>query len=256
VVNSFAHGLPRAAVLAAWLRSWRSGLASYDEVLDSVTDPAVEETVDGLPGSVHPCSMREAVTTFAKLDPTAIRLALPAPGDPRGLPGPGPFTAAALLAGEGILCGESGLVPETTSRTSGSGDTWQIVTWHAHPVPALPSDPLTIAEAEHDLLIALRDSADALQRLDVARWRPELASALAGVRSPDHDEALPPGYAPRAHRLVVKAATVARILDVASQDAPGGAVTAWEATERDALLRPLGTAARRALMTAINAPLR
>ena len=36
--------------------------------------------------------LREAVRALSKLHPDEIRLVLPAPGDPRGLPGPGPFT--------------------------------------------------------------------------------------------------------------------------------------------------------------------
>jgi hypothetical protein len=245
----------RSAVLAAWMRSWRAGHVSYDEVLDEVRGGDAEHLL----GSV---SLATGLAAFSRLSPDEIWLVLPSPGDPRGLPGPGPFTDAALLAGEGVLCGSTGLVPQATRHTSGSGDEWSTVTWHATPVTG-PDLPLTlarrgaptVAEADHDLLMALRDATDVLRRLDVARWRPELAAALTGLRRDAEDPALPPGYDQRCTRLASRASTVSRILALAVGDAPGGAVTAFEASERDAALRPLAIAARRAHAAAINAPL-
>jgi hypothetical protein len=249
-------GLPRSALLAAWLRAWRAGLASYDELIDQVSDPALDETFADLPGAVAPVPLRSAVTAFTHVPADQIRVVLPAAGDPRGLPGPGPFTAAALAAREAVICGGSGLVPGTEWRASGSGDQWQVLTWRCHPAGPAAPDPLTLPEAEHDLLTALRESADALARLDIARWRPELAGALTSLRQSDASSELPPGFDPRCHRVLAKAVTVGRILALAAGDAPGGAITAWEAAERDTVLRPLATAARRALVSAVNAPLR
>jgi hypothetical protein len=261
---------PRSATLAAWARAWRAGFVSYDEVLDAVRGDDAEHLVDGVPPAVGPASLADGLAAFSRLGPDEIWLVLPSPGDPRGLPGPGPFGDAALAAGEGVLCGQLGLVPEVTVHTSGSGDTWRTVVWRAAPPvrpgpldPARP-DPLTlarraaptVAEAEHDLLMALREATDVLARLDVARWRPELAGALTGLRRDADEPDLPPGYDARCGRLLGRARTVARILELAAGDAPGGAVTAHEAAERDIALRPLATAARRAHAAAVNAPLR
>jgi len=256
----------RSAVLAAWMRSWRAGFVSYDEVLDEVRGADAEHLVDR---TVHAVSLAEGLAAYSRLDPDDIWLVLPSPGDPRGLPGPGPFTDAALAAGEGVLCGTGGLVPDITMHTSGSGDMWTTVTWRPTPLarsnaPVVGADPRaiarrgapTVAEADHDLLMALREATDVLQRLDVARWRPELAAALGGLRRDAEDPALPPGYDTRCARLAGRATTVTRILALATIDAPGGAVTAFEAAERDTALRPLATAARRAHAAAINAPLR
>ena len=66
--------------------------------------------------------LRDALPALAKLSPDEIRLVLPAPGDPRGLPGPGDFAGAALLAGEAVVAGGLGLIPEVRTHTSGSGD--------------------------------------------------------------------------------------------------------------------------------------
>jgi hypothetical protein len=192
------------------------------------------------------------------VDPGTVRLVVPVAGDPRGLPGPGAFSTAALASGEGAVCGGTGLVPTVERRVSGSGDVWHTVLWHAHPLPGtpVPAEAISVAEAEHDLLDALRTSTDALRDLDVARWRPELAEALAGLRRNGATADLPPGYDDRAHRLLHRAELVARIVSLAGEDAPGAAVNAYEASARDAALRPLATAARRARTAAHNAPLR
>jgi len=266
---------PRSATLAAWMRSWRAGLVSYDDVLDEVRGDDAEHLVDSAdpdPLSGEPVDLRAGLAAFSRLDPDEIWLVLPSPGDPRGLPGPGPFTDAALLAGEGVLCATVGLVPEIATTKSGSGDVWHNVTWRRAAV-AKPADPLaalhvvdplvrarggapSVPEADHDLVLALQETTDQLRRLDVARWRPELATALGSLRGTAASTVLPPGYDERCGRLLTRATTVARIVAIASTDAPGAAVTAYEASERDAALRPLATAARRAHTAAINAPLR
>jgi len=256
---------PRSAILAAWARSWRAGHVSYDEVVDEVRGRDAEHLVDGVPATLTAVDLSEGLRAFSALRPDEIRLVLPAPGDPRGLPGRGPFTDAALGAGEGVVCGDAGVVPAVDARFSGSGDVWHVITWRLLPLaPELPDvladrpapDPLTVAEAEHDLVVALREATDALRRLDVARWRPELGAALTDLRRGTAPTDLPPGYDPRCERLLARAGTVAGILTLAASDAPGASITAFEAGERDIALRPLATAARRAQLAAINAPLR
>jgi hypothetical protein len=95
----------------------------------------------------------------------------------------------------------------------------------------------------------------ALTKLDVAQWRPELAGALAALRRPDNSTDLPPGYDARARRLYARASVLDRVLALAELSAPGGAVNGYEAQQRDAALRPLTSACRRALVAACNAPM-
>ena len=81
----YAPGAP------AWCRSTRSPTRS----------PATRSTSSPTPPAPGPtCRCGDALPALAKLSPDEIRLVLPAPGDPRGLPGPGDFAGAALLAGE------------------------------------------------------------------------------------------------------------------------------------------------------------
>ena len=164
---------------------------------------------------------------------------LPAPGDPRGLPGPGDFTGAALLAGEAVVAGGLGLIPEVRTHTSGSGDDLRDGAVAGLPAAGRragrPRSRLPgAAEAEAELAAALAETTAALTRLDVAQWRPELAGALAALRRPDGATDLPPGFDPRARRLFARAARAR----------PGArAGRARRAGRRDQQLR--GPAARR-----------
>jgi hypothetical protein len=252
----------RSARFVSWVRAWRAGLVPYDEVAGEIAGDEEHLATDA-PGTWTDVPLPEAVAVLSKLHPDEVRLVLPVPGDPRGLPGPGHFTGAALLTGEGVIAGSLGLVPEVRTHTSGSGDTFETVLWRFFPLPERVNgsgagrhhDEPSAAEAEADLSAALVTATTALTKLDVAQWRPELAGALAALRRPDNGTDLPPGYDARARRLYARASVLDRVLALAELSAPGGAVNGYEAQQRDAALRPLMTACRRALVAACNAPM-
>ncbi|MGW0434942.1 hypothetical protein ACWDV4_20680 [Micromonospora sp. NPDC003197] len=248
----------RSSRFVAWVRAWRAGLVPYDEVADEVAGDE-EHLVADAPGTWTDVPLREALPALSKLCPDEIRLVLPAPGDPRGLPGPGPFAGAALEAGEAVVARGLGLIPEVRNHTSGSGVSFETVLWRVYPLPenapAASANQPGAAEAEAALAVALAEATAALTRLDVAQWRPELAGALAALRRPDSGTDLPPGFDPRARRLFARASVLDQVLALAEHAAPGGAVNNYEAQQRDAALRPLTTACRQALAAACNAPL-
>ncbi|WP_203901010.1 hypothetical protein [Virgisporangium aliadipatigenens] len=246
----------RSARFVSWVRAWRAGLVPYDDVADEIA-AGEEHLAADVPGTWTDVPLTGALAVLSKLHPDDVRLVLPAPGDPRGLPGPGPFSGAALAAGEGVVAGEHGLVPEVRTHTSGSGDTWETVLWRVFPLPAArrPPEFVSAAEAEAELSTALMSATTTLTKLDVAQWRPELAGALAAIRKPDNTAELPPGYDPRSRRLYARASVLDRVLALAELSAPGGAVNGYEAQQRDAALRPLTAACRRALVAACNAPM-
>jgi hypothetical protein len=264
----------RSTRFVAWVRAWRAGLVPYDELADQIAGDE-EHLVADAPGTWTDVPLGAALSALSRLHPDEIRLVLPAPGDPRGLPGPGAFTSAALLAGEGVVAGDLGVVPEVRSHTSGSGDTFETVLWQVFALAPQAAGPGSgsgngrglilprgrglgepeAAEAEADLSTALAEATAALTRLDVAQWRPELAGALAALRRPGNGTDLPPGFDPRARRLYARASVLDQVLALAETATPGGAVNGYEAQQRDAALRPLTTACRRALVAACNAPL-
>jgi hypothetical protein len=246
----------RSTRFVTWVRSWRAGLVPYDEVAAEIAEDEEHLAADA-PGTWTEVPLGEILSMFAKLHPDEVRVVLPVPGDPRGLPGPGAFSGAALVAEEAVIAGNYGLVPEVRRHTSGSGDVFETVLWRVYELPAArPADTGPgAAEAEGDLNAALAEATAQLARLDVARWRPELAGALATLRRPDFAGDLPPGYDARARRLYARATVLDGVLTLAGQSAPGGAITGYEAQRRDEALRPLTTACRRAMAAACNAPL-
>jgi hypothetical protein len=254
--RTLTAGTRRSVRFVAWARAWRAGTVSYDDVADE-TEAGEEHLVSDAPGTWTDIPLRQAIGSLSKLPPDAIRLVLPVPGDPRGLPGPGEFTAAALDAGEGVIAGDLGLVPQVRTHTSGSGDTFAIVVWQVYPLSGTPDAAAgpDAAEAEADLSMAVADTTSTFTRLDIAAWRPELAGALADLRRPDNATVLPPGFSPRARRLFARASVLDRVLALAAEAAPGGAVNGFEARQREEALRPLTTACRRALVAACNSPL-
>jgi hypothetical protein len=255
----------RSATLAAWARAWRAGLVSFDEVLDELDaiGPGQEHLVRWSDGPEVP--LATALTSFSRVGPEEVRVVLPAAGDPRGLPGPGPFSSTALVVGEGVILGACGLVPEAPpapGRQNGvpldPADRWDGTRWLAYPLPETPVPPeaLSLAEADHDLTMALTEAIGALRTLDVARLPPGLARGLAALRGESAaGPTLPAGYGARARRLSARASTIAGVLALAAADPPGGAVNAHETAARDAALRPLATAVRRARSASVNAPL-
>lgn len=249
----------RSAWFVAWARAWRAGFIPYDDVVDEIAATEDHLVADVDAGVEVP--LREGLARLSALHPDDIRLVLPAAGDPAGLPGPGtPFTGQALVAGEGVVAGELGLVPAVRTHISGSGDEFRTVVWRCYPLPHPPPAPRpdlppSPAEAEAELTAALAQATAQLANLDIAQWRPELAGALAALRRHDDAGELPPVFNPRARRLYARASLLDRVLALADRAAPGGAVNAFEAQQRDAALRPLTTACRRALVAACNASL-
>ena len=241
----------RSGVLAAWTSAWLAGEVAYDDVVARVTGDDEPHRVTGLPGVGGETPLGWALPVLRRRSLEGVRAVLPVAGDPRGLPGPGPFTTAALAAGEAVVGRGLGLVPRITEHGSVADRTCTVL-WTAYEVVEPAPDPLTVPEAEHDLTAATRDAASALAALDVASWRPEVADELARMRRGVTPE-LPPGHDGRAVRLLASADRLAAVLDLARADAPGGAVTGAEARARDDALRPLAAAVRRARQAAYNA---
>lgn len=251
---------PRSALLAAWGNAWLAGDASLPELLARVTSYDDGHLVTGL--AADDLELEQAAARLRAAGATRLRVVLPAPGDAVGLPGPGPFTAAALTASEGVLAlrpdgSGTGLVPTLVSHGSPFDGTVTTVMWTAYDVEVAGPDPGPyLHDAEHDLRVGVVECATALRDLDVARWRPDIAGALQDLRKQaragiDEDE-LPNGYPQRARQLLVRARQLAGVLQLAAQDL-GGAVDTREVAGREQALRELARVVRRAHVAAYNA---
>ena len=251
---------PRSALLAAWGTAFLAGEASLPELQARVTALDDDAVVTGLAADDLPVD--RALARLRAAGVRRLRLVLPAPGDVLGLPGPGPFTRAALDASEGVLALRedgtgTGLVPSVTAHGSPFDGTVTTVRWTAHDVEVPGPDPGPfLHDAEHDLRRGVLEAVSALRDLDVARWRPELAGALQDLRRQARggidSEELPACWPERARALLVQARQLAGVVELASVDT-GGAVDTRQAATREATLRELAGLVRRARVAAWNA---
>jgi hypothetical protein len=248
--------LPRSARLAAWGTGVLTANVSLESAVAAVVrddEPhvvAFDETASPLPGLPGPSGTPDDVRTLlaglaecAHAAPGGGRLllALPVPGDPRGLPGPATVNVSALEVGECVVAELGGhderwaLVPEVTEF----GSVWEpgaLVSWTVLGAAARRApESSSVAESERELRVALATATQALATLDVARWREDAADRIAAVRDGGlARDAVPGDTSPRAMRVLQTAARVLAIVDLATED-DGAAV------------------ARRALVAAVNA---
>ena len=241
----------RCGPLAAWLSAWQLGQVGPDEVVDAVTGLDAPHLVSGLPDRDGEFAGLRDLLVAWRLDGGGVRAVFPAPGDVRGVPGPGGFRADALEAGE-ALCGAAlGAVPEYVDYSPSSAP--PTVIWHVHQIEETPPDYQQLGDVQYELTTAIREAASALAAADVPGWKEEFGPALRSARRAGDDLNLPPGYPQRAVALIVQAERLQAVLDVAALDPVGGAHDRTGITARGEALRPLGVAVRRALIAGYNA---
>jgi hypothetical protein len=222
--------LPHSAVLAWWLTAWLRGHEQTDHVLD-----ALAADTQLLAGG----SALDLLTIARASGASYAGLALPVDGDPLGLGGPRDFNAAAMDAGQAVVAGTLGLVPEEQGET---------VQWRPH--DAAPRQLPDVGEADRTLRETLLGAAGDLADLEVARWRPEAADALMNLHRRPQVEA-PLGTPPRCVDLAARGLQAWAIVDLALAD-DGGALSSYAVEQRRGLLQPLGRAARRAIVAACS----
>ncbi|MCW2527407.1 MAG: hypothetical protein JWM76_2267 [Pseudonocardiales bacterium] len=194
---------------------------------------------------------RRAASIAWRAATPVVRVVFPAPGDVRGLPGPGPYTTAALHAGQAVLGGGLGLVPTETANPLSSAR--PLVTWRAYPVSAPAPDPLQLSEATHDLAVAMRETASLFTAADLTGTRADVGGELARARRVGELIDLPPGFPQRATALVAQAERLSIALDLALSDADGLAVDRAAMGTRAQALRALAATVRRTRQAAYNA---
>jgi hypothetical protein len=241
----------RSGPLAAWTSQWLAGQVSQDEVIDAVTGADSPHLLTGLGDLEEDLDTLRGVLTRWRKATAGVRLVLPVPGDLRGLPGPNGFRAAALDAGEAACGGGIALVPEYIEHFPSSAP--PTVLWHAYEVDEAPYDDQQVGEAQADLANAIRDAASALTAADVAGWAADFGDALHDARRASETLRLPRNFPTRAVALLAQAERLHAVLDLARHDPVGGAYDRTGMAARDAALRPLEVAVRRARLAGYNA---
>ncbi|MCL3861941.1 hypothetical protein [Actinotalea sp. K2] len=245
----------RSVLLALWGQHLGSGAVPLRSAIDAVEGDDEPHVVDAASlGPDGPTTLPDLLADWAEGSRT-LAAALPSPGDLAGVPAA--VSGAAADAGECVLArtanGTYAAVP-VIEEFGSVYETGHLVTWTVHRVPewqtVLMGAVGSLAEAERDLRTALLASTDALASLDVARWRPDAAEAIATLRSQDPAAGLlPPTLDPRRVRVLTLALRLRGIVALATAD-DGGAVNLWQADQRSTALREIDRAARRALSSA------
>ncbi len=251
-----------SATFTVWTSAWLAGAAAPDDVLDALApwaeahdvqaaDPDTAAATD-LPEPGSPVSslmflMAALRRAGGRVGGLTARLVLPAPGDVRGLPGPGVFSREATAAGEGVLFVDAavGIVP--TQIADG------VLRWTVYPVPEPGPVPefVALSQAERDLREEVRRSTSVLTSLGVARHRPGVREEIAATLRKRPASLWPAGMPGQPLRVLQQADEVEAILAAASVDEPGGALSASAAEARRDALRPIETAVRVARRAAV-----
>jgi hypothetical protein len=267
--------------LSVWANAWLAGQAAPDDVLDALSLWAPAHSVTaydsvaalgtGLPwpdltdaGAV---SLLQTMRTAAGPSPSrpAMAVALPIPGDLRGLAAGTQFQTDAVAAGEAIIVKREGsdgvgLVPDFVYDDDDDPDydpEPRALSWTVYSLADTPVEQhFDLGQAEYDLRAAVRSAADALGTLragtggaDVADPRGMVEQILESTRlhrAPDH--------APeRAMRVLENAAHVDAIITVSAGLMPIGLQSSSEVQMANDALRPLAGVVRSARLAAVSA---
>lgn len=245
--------------MTVWSSAWLSGAAAADDVLDALQEWAeLHEVVAAderlaatlqLPARGEPGG--QPATLLAALRRAGAdggQLVMPVPGDVRELGGASEFATEALRAGEAVVLGGLGVVPERIGSVIGSG----LLRWTVFEVaPTAPRANVPLGEAEHELTGAMRVAAGMLIELGVAKQRAGVREELQARVAERTKASWPAGMPQRALRVLQRAAEVSAILELAMEDEPGGALSASSALKRAEALRPLFQAVRTARCAAV-----
>lgn len=263
--------------LSVWANAWLAGAAAPDDVLDALSQWAPRHSVTaydsvaagrtGLPWpDIHDGGSASLLQTLRSaagrpLSASPLALALPVPGDVRGLPAGTQFQRDAVAAGEAVVvAGDSsepiGLVPDFEYPDGGDAEPCAL-SWTVYSLPQTPTtETVALGEAEYALRSAVRSAADALGALqagaagmDVDDPRGLVEQTLEAYgrhRIPDHAPT-------RALRVLENAAHVDAIISVSSGLIPSGLHSSADVQTASDALRPLTSVVRSARLAAVNA---
>ena len=271
--------------LTVWANAWLAGAAAPDDVLDALSQWAPRHSVTaydsvaaghtGLPwpdltdaGAV---SLLQTLRTGAGRGggAPAMGVALPVPGDVRGLPAGTQFQRDAVAAGEAlIIAGDPaeaiGLVPDFEyPDIADDGDESDIaadpcaLSWTVYSVPgAAPTEGLDLGESEYAMRSAVRSAADALGALHAEAAGGDIEdprSLVEQVVESERRHSIPDHAPTRALRVLDNAAYIDAIITVSSGLIPIGLNSSADVQTASEALRPLTGVVRSARLAAVSA---
>jgi hypothetical protein len=267
--------------LSVWANAWLAGAAAPDDVLDALSQWAPKHSVTaydsvaagrtGLPWpDLHDAgaisllqTLRTAAGPVAATPPLGV--ALPVPGDVRGLPAGSQFQRDAVTAAEAVIVSGDpsaaiGLVPDFDYDELEDDPDLEPepcgLSWTVYSVSdAAPVEHLDLGEAEYALRSAVRSAADALGALQAGAAGADVEDPRGLVEQVLESGRLHrvPEHAPtRALRVLENAANVDAIITVSSGLIPIGLSSSADVQIASDALRPLAGVVRSARMAAVS----
>ncbi|RCW46008.1 hypothetical protein DFQ14_102310 [Halopolyspora algeriensis] len=246
--------------MVVWASAWLHGTAASDDVLDALQVWAEAHEVRAaeqnlaarleLPGPEDtPAGPALLLASLRKAGASRGELVMPVAGDVRGLDGATAFSRTALSRGEAAVLADAGLglVPQRPDPAAEGILRWTVFELGDMP----PAEHLPLGEAEHGMSSAMREAASALTDLDIAKHRPGVRAEIAETVSARPDLSWPEGVPQRSLRILQRASEVEAILWAATDDTPGGALSASATRARTDALRPLFDSVRAARRSAV-----
>jgi hypothetical protein len=264
-----------SVTMTVWASAWLHFAAAADDVLDALlpwaelhevvaADEVTAALLDLPEPAAVPVSPAMLLAALRRSGATTARLALPVPGDVRGLgtsrgASRNAFSADALRAGQAVLVPEAelGIVPVRIADG--------VLRWTVHRVGVGRGiEHVGLADAEHALRSAVRQATATLSALDIARHRPEVRKEIADTLASRPRPPWPAGTPSRVLRVLEQADEVSAILAAAGEAQSGeaqsggpqtvrhsAAVSTAEFATRSTALRPLAAAVRTARLAAV-----
>ncbi len=271
--------------LSVWANAWLAGVASPDDVLDALSLWAPKHSVTAYDSVAAGCtglpwpdlSDSGAVSLLQTLRTAAgppgrtppLGVALPVPGDVRGLPAGTQFQHDAVSSGEAIIVTDPrdpsvavGLVPDFDYDDASALDLDEMAEpsalfWTVYSVPGpLNLEHADLGEAEYTLRSAVRAAADALGTLRAGAAGADIddpRGLVEQVLAATHAHRLPDHAPTRALRVLENAAHIDAIITVSAGLMPIGLQSSSEMQMANDALRPLGQLVRSARIAAVNA---
>lgn len=271
--------------LSVWANAWLAGVAAPDDVLDALSQWAPRHSVTaydsvaagrtGLPwpdltdaGAVS--LLQTLRTSVGRTSGTpALGVALPVPGDVRGLPAGTQFQRDAVAVGEAlIVVGDPaqaiGLVPDFEYPDIAEGEDQPdleadpcALSWTVYSVPgAVPVEGIDLGEAEYTMRSAVRSAADALGALHAEAAGADIEdprSLVEQVVESERRHSIPDHAPTRALRVLENAAYIDAIITVSSGLIPIGLNSSADVQTASEALRPLNGVVRSARLAAVSA---
>jgi len=240
-----------AGHLVAWTNAVLGGTGSADELVPTAS---LADAFVGFPGHDTPIGPAALVGSLRSGGHLALRLVVPAQGDPLGLPGPSAVNQAAIDAGVAVLTvGPRDVEPLALIPAFPAVSTSAPVTWRVHVVDfaTAPAGLPTLSEAQRGLTHDVRESTEILMSLDVARGRAAAEAVLSSAAGIVDSVELPDNFLDKARKVITDALRL-RVIVASATQSDGGALTASEVERRLVALRPLDRAARHALAAAYS----